>query len=65
MQYCGAVEWGGRKEIKKLWNLSENLFSSKFHVGNFPFLRAMRERREGKGGGRESKVLVNSISRVF
>lgn len=29
--------WNGRtKEIKKLWNLSENLFSSKFHAENFP-----------------------------
>lgn len=54
------------KEIKKLWNLSENLFSSKFNVGNFPFRRS-----KGMMGGRESsrvgesKVLVNSISRAF
>ena len=54
---------GKRSEIKNLWNLSENSFSSKLKV--FPLKRATRGMRRMKKEFDESKVLVNSISRVF
>lgn len=60
VQNCGGGGGWEKKEIKKLWNFSGNLFSRKFHVGKFFLSFAMREREWSAGGGHRWEVVVDS-----